>query len=83
MVIVTDDGQACRVFRARSLPFLNTPLLICSLAQKGALTTEQAGNAIQRVLEMGRYSEEVISTVSVHFEVITGETLRRWHLGEH
>jgi len=72
IVIITDDGQACRLFRSRDLPFLNTPLLICALASQKSLAASEAGNAIGQVLKMGRYGSDVITTVQNHFQEITG-----------
>jgi len=74
-VVVTDDGKACRVLRAQGIPFLNTPLLICTLVRLGRLTAADAAAAIRRNLAMGRYGQDVIRRIRLHFHESTGEIL--------
>ncbi|MBN2430669.1 MAG: hypothetical protein JXQ27_04305 [Acidobacteria bacterium] len=75
VVVVTDDGKACRVLRNRQIPFLNTPLFICALMQLGRLSAAEAASAIRLNLMLGRYGRDVVQRIRQQFFEVSGEVL--------
>jgi len=58
--ILIDDGAGVKACRKCGIPFISALLIPCLLLQKNAIGAREAEASLDRVVEVGRYSQHVI-----------------------
>lgn len=58
--LLIDDGYAVKVCRNRGIPFVSALLIPSLLLMKKAIGTKKAEESLEKIVEVGRYSERVI-----------------------
>jgi predicted nucleic acid-binding protein len=58
--VLIDDGDGVKVCRSRGIPFVSALLIPSLLLTKKALSPREAKKALEKIIEVGRYSRRVI-----------------------
>ncbi len=62
-VLLTDDGEICKFCRFNSLKYINSLIVIIILYKKSLISKNEAYDYIQKIINLGRYSNWVIDYV--------------------
>ena len=57
--ILTDDGKVCKYCRYNNIPYINTPMVICSLKLCNIIDLYVFYEKLDEVYKVGRYSKSI------------------------